>query len=155
MSSPSVKPMPPPHSAQAPRSSQPAPNKSGQWKPGLILFGLLAAVGLARVTQWLPSLIPPCGLKTLTGIPCPLCGSTRCLISWSHLNVSEAFRFNPLTATGFVLAGAYLWVSLLSRGWGRPWDKQLVAWIQRRRWPWLLLAAAVANWIYLFCSLPR
>ncbi len=43
--------------------------------------------------------IHPCFIKTVTGIPCPSCGTTRSVMLILHGNFFDAFRLNPL---GFV-----------------------------------------------------
>jgi hypothetical protein len=116
--------------------------------------GLLALSG-ARLIQHLPLLVPACGLRTLTGIPCPLCGSTRCLIAWSHLEIAQAFRYNPLVAAGCVAVGGWVFFSMLDICSGRNWACAMTGHLQRLPWPVILAAAAIVNWIYLVLCLPR
>lgn len=42
-----------------------------------------------------------CFFKTVTGLPCPACGSTRSVLSLFNGNFSEALKINPL---GFIIA---------------------------------------------------
>ncbi|HIE23389.1 MAG TPA: DUF2752 domain-containing protein [Candidatus Korarchaeota archaeon] len=37
-----------------------------------------------------------CPYKSMTGRPCPLCGSTRAFIHTAHGNLSDAWRLNPI-----------------------------------------------------------
>jgi hypothetical protein len=37
----------------------------------------------------------PCPLRTLTGIPCPLCGMTTSVEATVHLNIAGALAANP------------------------------------------------------------
>jgi len=39
--------------------------------------------------------LPGCGLKTLTGIPCPFCGMTRSFSELSSFHIREAFNIQP------------------------------------------------------------
>lgn len=55
---------------------------------GLILFSWIVSNTI--------SFFPSCWLQKWTGIPCPFCGGTRCLLAWSHLKWGEAFRWNPV-----------------------------------------------------------
>jgi hypothetical protein len=116
--------------------------------------GLLLLLGAARLsTTWnLP--LPFCALKKFTGIPCPFCGSTRCLQACSGFDFADAVRWNPLTfLTG---VGVVLW---------------FVAWITDRifdscRLPnlqcrlavpalkFVVIGAVLLNWIYLCLTLP-
>ncbi len=45
-------------------------------------LALVPAAVLLSVSPYDP--VPPCPLRTLTGIPCPLCGSTRGVIAAVH-----------------------------------------------------------------------
>lgn len=47
---------------------------------------------------------PKCLFKSITGLSCPGCGSQRAIHQLLHLNVIEAFKFNPL----FIIAIPYL-----------------------------------------------
>lgn len=40
--------------------------------------------------------LPPCPFRTLTGLYCPGCGSTRCLHALAHLDLTGALAMNPL-----------------------------------------------------------
>jgi Protein of unknown function (DUF2752) len=65
--------------------------------------GVLAtlAVGLLHLDRLPVSL---CYVKTLSGLPCPTCGSTRALGRLFALDVPGAFAMNPLvTLAAFVL----------------------------------------------------
>jgi hypothetical protein len=95
---------------------------------------------------------PQCALRTLTGIPCPFCGSTRCLAAWASFDVVQAFRFNPLACVGF---GAWLllWLWDCSSGGNRA----LSLWrrLQRPPGPVVFMLAALLNWAYLLAFLPK
>jgi Protein of unknown function (DUF2752) len=58
--------------------------------------GAAAMLGLAVVWPHLP-VHPPlaCPLRSITGIPCPLCGMTRAVVALVHGHVVESLRFNP------------------------------------------------------------
>jgi hypothetical protein len=49
----------------------------------------------------------PCPLRTLTGIPCPLCGMTTSVEATVHLNLVDALAANP-AGIAAVLAAAVL-----------------------------------------------
>jgi hypothetical protein len=78
---------------------------------------LLGAVMLAGavVKPYLPDQagLPPCPLRTLTGIPCPFCGMTRGVTALVHGHLSAAFGFNPgaflVVAAAIVLLVAWRW----------------------------------------------
>ena len=44
-----------------------------------------------------------CPLRLMTGLPCPLCGTTRALSALSHGQFKEAFLLNPLSCIVFTL----------------------------------------------------
>ncbi len=66
---------------------------------GIVLLGLLAG-------RYLPvlALAPPCVFRTLTGFPCPTCGSTRSLVFLSRGDLYSALAMNPLIAACAIAA---------------------------------------------------
>ena len=95
----------------------------GRRTAGLVLaVAVLAAVHLSGR----PSTV--CGLRALTGVPCPLCGGTTAGVRLGHGDVLGALRASPvavLGAVGFALEplglpslGRYRWlfVNLVALG---------------------------------------
>jgi uncharacterized membrane protein YqjE len=92
---------------------------AGGWRPGSVpeQLGLagLGAAGAAAAYQaalgghglWLP-----CPLRTLTGIPCPLCGMTTAATALASGDLGAALAANPfaLLLAGFTLVMAVLMV---------------------------------------------
>lgn len=70
-----------------------------------IIYGTIALLALAA-GRFLPicDLAPSCVFKTLTGLPCPSCGSTRSVAYLAHGHFLSAFSMNPLVTAGFVAA---------------------------------------------------
>lgn len=117
--------------------------------PAWLLFGLLAAIGAVRLAAERGWLLPVCGFRALTGLPCPLCGGTRSLLAWSRLDLVSALAANPLlfVVCAGIIAAAARWVA------GVRGHSQLAAraraW-SRGRGARVALGAAVAlNWLYL------
>jgi len=78
------------------------------------------ALGLTAVVAWhdpyQAGSYLGCPLYLLTGLYCPLCGSTRALYDLSHLDLSAAWGMNPL----FVLVVPFLvlaWLRMGVRSW--------------------------------------
>ena len=94
----------------------------------------LALVPAALVLEWLPvDPVPPCPLRTLTGIPCPLCGSTRGVIAAVHGHVGHALELNPASLLVLALA------AILVLGWR----------VERVRIPvWSIVALFAVLWSY-------
>jgi hypothetical protein len=94
----------------------------------------LALVPAAFVVNWLPlDVVPGCPLRTLTGVPCPLCGSTRGVIAAVHGHLAHALELNP--ASLLVLAVA----AMLVLGWR----------VERVRIPvWCVVAVFAVLWTY-------
>ena len=127
--------------------------------PPLLFVLCLAVLTAVRAAQRWHLPLPRCGLRTLTGIPCPTCGGTRSLMALSTLELGCAFQFNPLVAlAGLGLCG---WVALwlLDLCFHRDWAGRSFEWLRLalrpRLWPWPLAAAALINWVYLLLYLPR
>lgn len=80
-----------------------------------IAIGAIAAALVVHLinpsrTHWLPG----CPLHELTGLWCPICGSTRSSISLSHGNVIGAFRHNVLFLPTLALL-VWLWAAFALR----------------------------------------
>jgi hypothetical protein len=94
------------------------------------LFVVPAAIALS-VSPFDP--VPPCPLRTLTGIPCPLCGSTRGVIAAVHGDLGHALALNPASIGVLVLA------LLMVAGWR----------VERIRIPvWVIVAVFAVLWSY-------
>ena len=101
----------------------------------------VAAVGLASLAAaWLYPRVdagPLCPLRRLTGVPCPVCGSTTAFVELASGHLATAVAANPVTliaAAGLILAPL---------GLGRWWWRGSY----RFRRAVLISAAAVA-WLY-------
>lgn len=74
-----------------------------------VRWGAAALVPAALALSVLPfDPVPPCPLRSITGIPCPLCGSTRGVIAAVHGDVGRALTLNPASLFAIVLAVALL-----------------------------------------------
>jgi len=119
---------------------------------GLIFaaIGSLAAlaVGLLRLDR-LP--VSFCYVKTLSGVPCPTCGSTRALAQLAEADLPGAFAMNPLAtlgALGLVLWGAAdLALVPSGRALGLAIRPPLGSWLRVAA-----ILAILANWVYLVAA---
>jgi Protein of unknown function (DUF2752) len=126
----------------------------GAWRPRsapeqLAVAGLGAA-GAAVAYQatlggegiWLP-----CPLRTLTGIPCPLCGMTTAATALATGDLGGALAANPfaLLLAGFTLVMAVL---MVARALG--WAPAAAQWppSRRRQTLWVAAVLAVASWAF-------
>jgi Protein of unknown function (DUF2752) len=98
-------------------------------------LGAGALLGTAAVWSALP-VHPPlgCPLRSLTGIPCPLCGMTRACVAAVHGHLTASLSYNPAGIL-VVVAAVVLAVrpSLLSR-----W----------RVTTWMIAVAVGALWLW-------
>lgn len=105
-------------------------------RPGRELrFAGAALVGAAAIWPALP-VHPPlaCPLRSLTGIPCPLCGMTRACVAAMHGHLGASLAFNP---AGVLVVIAAI-VAVL-----RP------QWLSRLRAPmWTAVLALGALWLW-------
>lgn len=100
--------------------------------------------------------LPKCPTYTLTGIPCPGCGSTRATLALLHGDILQALWYNPLAILVDVFLAVYLvWYTVdIIRG------KDTVNLLLKREWRkelWIPVIILIGiNWlfnIYKFCIL--
>jgi hypothetical protein len=97
----------------------------------------LLAFGARFAMEW--GLAWQCPARLLFHVPCPSCGTTRCLAALSSGEIMAAFRFNPLVT----LAIPILIVIPFVGGQARL----------KIGWP-LFFTIVALNWIYLILFLP-
>ncbi|MEM9595296.1 MAG: DUF2752 domain-containing protein [Acidobacteriota bacterium] len=116
-----------------------------------LLWGAVAILllALSPLRSWVTGLlIPACPFKSLTGLPCPTCGTTRSAVALAELRIVDAVTTYPLPALAWIaLIGGGLVSGLWTLLRGRPpWP---ASWSANRRWlPWGIGAALLANWIF-------
>jgi hypothetical protein len=76
--------------------------ESSQIEFALIYGGLAILFLVAARVLPVTDLAPACIFKSLTGIPCPTCGSTRMVAFLAHGHFLAAFRMNPAGAVVFI-----------------------------------------------------
>jgi Protein of unknown function (DUF2752) len=127
---------------------------AGTWRPGSVPEQLgvagLGAAGAAVAYQavsggegiWLP-----CPLRTLTGIPCPLCGMTTAATGLAAGDLQAALAANPfvLALAGFTLVMVVL-MAARAVGWLAP-PAQWPA-TRRRQSYWVAGVLAAASWAF-------
>lgn len=119
----------------------------------LLAFWLVAGAAYLLITLPLP--LPLCGLRRLTGWPCPFCGGTRTLAALAFLDFRSGFALNPLVALLWSGSILFLLLSLcfpLTR-----WTLASLGSLSRFKrsvW-WLIASLLLLNWLYLCLRLPR
>ncbi len=106
-----------------------------------------AVASLLVLAPWAGALakwVPPCPLKTWTGIPCPGCGATRAALALARLDVGHALHHYPIMTLGwmlFVLGGVVAGLWALSP---RPLpSRPLPRWL-----PVALGVLLLASWVF-------
>ncbi len=94
----------------------------------VLITGFLTLLALAPLGK---IGLPLCGLRMVTGLPCPLCGGTRAAQAFLCGDLARAFYLNPLAIPvvgGLILAGLLAALELLRA-------RALTDWTAlRRRW---------------------
>jgi hypothetical protein len=81
--------------------------------PALIVAGCLPFAAGALVSRDGAHFMPPCPFRTVTGLPCPLCGGTRAF-AWVARGDSGFLHYNAfwvLVAVALIVAGVWVTVS--------------------------------------------
>jgi hypothetical protein len=92
-----------------------------------------------------------CMFKTITGIPCMTCGTTRALGRLARFDLVGAIRISPLAAVALMVMLAFGFFDLLLLPGGRT----LRVRTSPGEWRWMVvlaLALLFANWIYLIAT---
>ncbi len=113
-------------------------------------IGVMAAVavGLLRLDR-VP--LTFCVVKSLSGLPCPTCGSTRAFARLFELDLAGALAMNPFTMLVAVVIAVWAVADVLLLPWRRALHVSLSPSIGRA----LRVAAFVAffaNWVYLLVA---
>ena len=99
--------------------------------------GLLLLLKQAYAAYIMPY-VPPCMLRTLTGLRCPSCGMTHSVFALTRLDIIEAARQNLMIPLA-VLIGLVRYAELWTQALGKP--KRL---LPRSRLFW---AGVLAFWL--------
>jgi hypothetical protein len=92
-------------------------------------------------------MLRPCIFKSIFGIPCPTCGTTRAATAFLQWDLLASFAANPLAATvGFIfIAGAplaLLWA--VARGPTPEFPRPIPVWLRVG-----VVVLIGVNWLYL------
>jgi hypothetical protein len=111
---------------------------------GLGAAGAAAAYQLALGGRglWLP-----CPLRTLTGVPCPLCGMTTAATALASGDLGAALAANPFV---LVLAGFTLVMAVVMAARAAGWLPGAAQWpaSRRRHSYWTVAVLAAASWVF-------
>ena len=114
---------------------------------GLALLALFAiSLGAAVVLRDLAPGVTLCGVKAVSGLPCPFCGGVRATAALGQGALLQAFAWNP--------AVVLLHAGLLASGFALVAGRE-PPWLAPGRQGWVFRAAAaalLANWVYLVAA---
>lgn len=89
-------------------------------------FFLTAATwGLLQISGIIPSWFSVCFIKSIAGIPCPGCGTTRAGIALLNGSFDEALRINPVALVFILILGFTALILTSDLMTGTPRLKQL------------------------------
>lgn len=123
------------------------------WGAGSSLALLLGLMLLARFALHFQLPLPSCPLLATTGVPCPLCGSTRAFASMSRFDFTEALRLNPLVSL-ITCCAVVTWLLVLLHG-SEWWSRRRELFTTNAAWKLVVAGAVFVNWLYLLRNLPR
>lgn len=114
-----------------------------------LLWLIAAASAIALRPLWL-ALAPtlrPCIFRSLTGIPCPTCGTTRAAVAFLNGQMTAALAANPLAAVAglvFVLGAPVAVLLTLCRPHQVDFEAAPSLWLRVT-----IVALMTLNWSYL------
>jgi len=116
------------------------------------LWLVAAASALALRPLWLAAapILRPCIFRSVTGIPCPTCGTTRAATAFLEGNLLAAFAANPLAAAMGLLfvAGAPIAALWAIARWPVPLlPTPLPVWMRVTA-----VVTIVVNWLYVITA---
>ena len=117
-----------------------------------VIWPMVSLGCLALAVLWirlhLP--VPSCAFHAITGLPCPTCGATRCLLALFHGNVGMAMHFNPLACMTLAAIAAFDLYAVAA--WSLRGSRLRLTRARFLR-PLVLRCAVIAaiamNWVYL------
>jgi hypothetical protein len=127
---------------------------AGSWRPrsvpeqlGLAGLGAAGAAGAYQLALGGHGLWLPCPLRTLTGIPCPLCGMTTAATGLASGDLGAAMAANPFV---LVLAGFTLVMGVVMAARALGWLPGAAQWpaTRRRQSYWVAAVLAAASWAF-------
>ena len=117
---------------------------------GSILF-LAALLGTAWIFSGFPT--PLCPLHTLSGIPCPTCGTTRAATALLHGDFKTPFLLNPLMAGSLMASGLYVVYAVVVVIGHLPRVRiESITLSESRMIRVLAILLIAANWLYLLLA---
>ena len=119
------------------------------WAVALVI-AYFSLVGVRAWTERATGMYAPftCTFRSITGYPCPTCGSTRMVVALAHGDLRQAIGHNPLMFAVAFLLSAHVGVRFFLR--------RRIVWItsgrSRRTVTAGILLAVFVNWLYLLAS---
>jgi len=113
-----------------------------------LLWGAVAGalVALSPLASRVATAAWPCVFKSLTGIACPTCGTTRAALALARLDVAGALTLYPLPAIAWIafIGGGFGAATLALAGRTPPAIPRALPLPAR----FGLVALVLANWVY-------
>jgi len=98
--------------------------------------------------------VPQCIFKSVTGIPCPTCGTTRCIIYILSGEFQKAFKINPLAYIGILFIIIYNCYALITVVFRLPRFRDItLTGHSKFAIRTLIILIFIGNWFYLICCL--
>lgn len=115
---------------------------------GIVLLGLFA-VRFLPVSLFLPS----CYFRSVLGLPCPSCGTTRSIVSLVRGDVLGSLAMNPLAAVLILIALLWFCHSVLAAVFVLPKPSLLLTEKEKNAVRPGAVMLVLANWAYLVIAL--